>query len=239
MPCRRCVSTSRSTDGRGQLNRLATMLMASATITAPKRYEMRACVSAILRIGFVDKVRVRDLKRHPNRKSEVGKVEVRRRVLLVEVDRTVRALIVLPGVAKHEDGVDGRPREHDADDPDRDEIGLGAAVGLPGLDQDEANGSQQRHPGHEDDSLGRAPAGVFEMRVASRLGGVQTADDLPGPGQIADRCGVPANEDGGRPRHEEGSHDPCDHADEPGNRAPSSDGLETHSMPMCSFGHVC
>ncbi len=50
---RRASSMLRLSVGHSQLRRLATTLIASATITAPKRYDIKACDSAIRRTALV------------------------------------------------------------------------------------------------------------------------------------------------------------------------------------------
>ncbi len=76
---------------------------------------------------FRRQIGVRDLKCHSDRKRQVSKVEVGRRVLLVEINSAFRILIMRPGVSQREYRVDGRPRQDDADNADGDEIGLRAA----------------------------------------------------------------------------------------------------------------
>ncbi len=131
--------------------------------------------------GLRREVRVGYLEGHADGEGEIGEVEVGRWVLLVEVDGATGRLVVRSCVAQHEDGVDGRPGEADADDADGDEVGLRPAVRLARQQQHQPHGGEQRHAGGEHDRLGNGPAAVLNVRVALGFRGVQPADLEPGP----------------------------------------------------------
>src|SRR5664279_4282599 len=59
-------------------------------------------------------VRVRDLERHADGQRQVGEVQVRGRVIFVEVDPADGTPVVGTGIAKGEDGMDQSPGQGNA-----------------------------------------------------------------------------------------------------------------------------
>src|SRR5664280_8735 len=91
-------------------------------------------------------IRIRYLEGHPNGQRQVGKVQICRGVIFIEIDSAYRPGIEAARVAQREHRMDYRPRQRHAQYSQCNQVGLGSTDCLTSSDEDQSNSREQSDP---------------------------------------------------------------------------------------------
>src|SRR5664280_2529233 len=143
--------------------------MTRAMITAPNRYENIAWTSAIRRIGLEVRFVSDTWKVIPNGQGQVGKVQIGRGVILIEIDSAQWPGVEGARVTQCEHRMDHRPRQRHAQYSQCNQVGLGSTDCLASSDEDQSHSGEQSDPRGKNDEFGQPNARVFPdgMRIAA------------------------------------------------------------------------